>query len=127
MSDHYEPELGQLCFGNPTGEYPVPQYAAALISGIAAAIEIAFWNREQREWDRCEDPRIKGLVFRPYYWGDDDEHAVLPNLEFEGIEIRWYKYIGRGMSVNKALSEKEWCDWYTNLYNLIQKQEGDDI
>lgn len=45
-------------------------------------------------------------------WRNDNNHAddcreVLANFKYGDIEIRWYKYIGRGMSVNREVSRGE--------------------
>lgn len=62
-------ELGQMVFGNPWGEYECPHWVDALVRELLREIERVFWNKNQREWDRCEDPKIPGVEFRPYYWG----------------------------------------------------------
>lgn len=36
-----------------------------------------------------------------------DCREVVPNFKCDDLEIRWYKYIGRGMSVNREASRKE--------------------
>lgn len=45
-------------------------------------------------------------------WRMDHDHAsncreVLPNFKCGDLEIRWYKYISRGMSVNREVSREE--------------------
>jgi len=45
-------------------------------------------------------------------WRSANDHAhdcreVLPNFRCGDIEIRWYKYIGRGMSVNRPVTRRE--------------------
>lgn len=35
-----------------------------------------------------------------------------PNFQFEDVEIRWYKWPGRGMSTNKDWTPTEWRDWF---------------
>ena len=49
------------------------------------------------------------FVLRPYYWGDDDRIADLPNFVYkpDNITISWYKYPMRGAYMNKALNEYE--------------------
>ena len=107
-------ELGQALFGNPVGEYDMPEYATALLHTLLHQMEIEFWKREQKNWERYEDPQIPGIVYRPYCWCNcGDEHtpecpARLSNFEYDGVEIRWYKYPGRGMTCNKELTPNEW-------------------
>lgn len=114
-------ELGQLMYGNPTGEYPTKNYQDALILSLLNEMDRVFWNKNQKEWDRFEDPCFVGVVFRPYYWGDDETKAALPNLmfAFSDQEIRWYKHPGRSMSVKFDWSANEWLKWYEDAYQLI--------
>lgn len=58
-----EPELGQLVFGNPIGAYESPDWVDALVNAVLNEIERVFWNKNQREWNRFEDPRIPGVEF----------------------------------------------------------------
>ena len=111
----YEPELGQLSFGCPWGATEAPEYVTALLEHILCAIEIAFSNREQREWGQFEDPGIDGITFRPYYWGEDAAEAALPNFVLNAQpeqEVRWYKWPGRGMSVTQDWTPERWVAWF---------------
>src|SRR3989338_4395231 len=52
-------------------------------------------------------------------WRKSNDHApdckeVLPNFRCDNLEIRWYKYIGRGMSVNREVSRKELREIFEN-------------
>lgn len=125
----YEPELGQTLFGNPVGEYDVPEFARALLRGIMREIERVYWNIHQKNWDGTTDPGIPGLTIRPYWWGEcecENEctcEASLPNLECGGLELRWYKYFGRGMSTTRTWSTTEWAQWYAETLELVRKQD----
>lgn len=98
----YEPEIGQAVFGNPTSEFKfssMPDYW--VIQHMLLLIE------------HYADVGFKNDVFEinPYYWGDDDEEVEKPNFKHynSGLEIRWYKYIGRGMSCNQHVCPD--CFW----------------
>lgn len=41
---------------------------------------------------------------------DPSCRIVMPNFRCGAVEVRWYKYIGRGMSVNREVSRSEWRD-----------------
>lgn len=110
MSDH--PELGQLAFGNPTGNYPCPHWCDALVREVLRQIEIWFFNKNQRAWDLQEDPTIPGVECRPYYWGDDETEAARPNLSFDGVEVRWYKHPMRGSSLNVEAEPYGMVEWF---------------
>lgn len=120
-----EPELGQMLFGAPTGEYGTSELGDACVKHVLAEIDRVFWNRNQKKWDRYEDPKIPGVTFRPYYWGDDEPEAALPNLTIDGspVEIRWYKYPMRGGSVNLDLTPDAWQEWLNLSIRTIQKAD----
>jgi hypothetical protein len=121
----YTPELGQLLFGCPTGRYDVPDYGVALIEWCMKEIERVYWNRNQREWDRYTDPQIPGIIYRPYYWGDDEVEMELPNFQLEGnqFEIRWYKHCWRGVSCNINYTPGQWVEWFDEVIKRIQRYD----
>lgn len=118
-------ELGQAIFGNPTGDFGMPPYADALLGGLLDEIERVYWNREQKAWEKYEDPSIPGIVFRPYYWGDDEEKAALPNFEVEGNpqKVRWYKHAKRGTNCEFEYSPEEWARWFDCAYAHIKAED----
>jgi hypothetical protein len=120
--NEYTPELGQYCYGNAYGQYEMPQYAIVLLQGILQYISITVWNRDQVEWDKYTDPGIPGIEYRPYWWGNEDApEATMPNLGCGGVKVFWYKYPGRGMSVDKNLSPAEWAEWFNACLAAIDK------
>ena len=86
-------ELGNLIFGNSRGEYlvdPRSDYQDAFC-------EFLFANG----FDGYGFKGDSGACFendtfavRPYYWGEDENIAALPNFTYKptGLEIKWYKY-----------------------------------
>lgn len=118
-------ELGQLIYGNPTGDYGTRNYQDALVLSLLDEIERVYWNKYQAEWNRHDDPKLVGVEFRPYYWGDTEEEAIKPNLKFifSEQEIRWYKHPGRSMSVTIDWTPDEWVQWYENAYQLINAND----
>lgn len=119
------PELGQMLHGNPTGNYGTTEWVNALISALLVEIERVYWNNNQKEWEASEDPGLNGVVFRPYYWGDDPHEAELPNLKFifSDQEIRWYKHPGRGMSCTLLWTPEEWIEWFNLGLQAIRLNE----
>lgn len=56
----------------------------------------------------CDCPRQQELE----QFAGENSHApqcpaILPNFRCGDLEIRWYKYIGRGMSVNRQVTREE--------------------
>lgn len=123
----YGPELGQAAFGCPWAQYEVPTYAEALLLYLLDEVGRTFWNRFQAEWNKHDDPEVPGLEYHHYYWGNDEDEAAKPNFKFEDIEIRWYKYPGRGMSCTKKLTVQEWAEWFTRCLAVIVAQDKCDL
>lgn len=117
-----------MAFGNPTGEFASPEYVDAFIDYILYRMELIFWNREQRQWDRTEDPKILGIEFRPYWWGDEDsEEADKPNLAFGEAHIRWYKHPGRGQTVNVDWKPDQWVEWFDAVQSALTSAGKEDL
>ena len=117
--------LGQIMHGNPPGNYETMNYQDALIESLLGNIDRVFWNRYQKEWDRHEDPKMVGVEFRPYFWGDDEMEASKPNLKFifSEQEVRWYKHPGRGVTVTLDWTPELWVNWYESAYQLIDAND----
>jgi len=102
----YEPELGQMCFGQPSQELECPTYVEAALEYLA---ESFFYNKDIS----VENPfrntgwQWSNKVFEvnAYNW---DEDKIQPfNFKYKDIEVSWYKYLGRGMSINREVTEIE--------------------
>ena len=117
-----EPELGQMIFGCPTGSFELDDHADALLMAILREVGRVYWNKNQAEWHYAHTG-IPGLETRPYYWGDDDKEAAKPNLKYKNVEVRWYKYPGRSMSVNKNMTVDQWAAWFYAVLAAVRKFE----
>src|SRR3990167_2372596 len=105
-------EMGQMVFGNPVGEFTCPEYIEALIAYIFEEIDRVYWNKNQKKWNKDENPKVKGIEFRPYYWGERNKEAIKPNFKYKEVEVRWYKHFGRSVTLNVSKTEKEWIKWF---------------
>ena len=123
-----ELELGQMIFGNPAGGFGTDEYTDALVKYLLSEIGRIYWNKNQDEWDYHDDPGLKGVEFRPYYWGDDNKEAEKPNLKFSHSpqEIRRYKHPGRGQSSSLKMDEKQWREWFEGALKVIRENEDED-
>jgi len=126
----YEPELGQMMFGNVYDEFDLgehEQYVARKLYDLSETL--GKMNPEEQahgllggEWGYGQDFKNDVFEMHHYYWGDctcgaeeaEEERPhdptcpiVLPNFRCGEIEIRWYKYIGRGMTINQKVTRKE--------------------
>lgn len=118
-------EIGQMLFGTKTGTFVTEEWQDALIEALLSEIDRVYWNVNQKEWDRINDPEIKGLQFNAYYWGESEEVGARPNFKFDMSpqEIRWYKYPGRGQTCTVDMKPEEWIDWFNKGLKIIRKKE----
>jgi hypothetical protein len=101
----YEPELGQLCFGQPWKQYEASNLVIAALDLINRELCRIQWNIHQKEYDspfhntgnsfRCDSFEVMA-----YDWGDDEQPY---NFKWKDVEISWYKYHGRGETVNQDI------------------------
>ena len=97
-------EMGNLIFGNSRGEYhvePREDYQEAFCNFLKNnGFEFDGYYGKQ---DKFENDTF---IIRPYYWGNDDKLAELPNFVYKptGLEISWYKYPMRDAYSNQDVS-----------------------
>lgn len=100
---NYEPELGQMAFGQPWQAVDCPTCVHDALMALSEA------------WDvlRADDnpfcntaARYDGTVFNAhaYDWGDDEQPF---NFAWRDLRVSWYKYLGRGMSANRNVADTE--------------------
>ena len=102
-------ELGNMIFGNSRGVYhvePREEYQDAFCDFLdEIGCDCYGWNHHiagnKTETDK--------FIVRPYYWGDDEAKAELPNFVYKptGLEIRWYKYPMRDAYSNQDVSVED--------------------
>lgn len=105
MSD-YQPELGQMIFGQPTQKFSVPEIMEAALFHIRHRLDTVMWNIHQREYANPfgnTGSTFKNDVFEAnaYSWSDDLQPF---NFAWKDLRISWYKYLGRGMSANMEIT-----------------------
>lgn len=106
--NHYQPELGQLVFGQPTQQFAVPDIMTAVLEKLATEYERVGWNIHQKE---IENPfynsgpayNLKTDVFEvwAYSWTTDDQPF---NFAWRDLRVSWYKWCGRGASSNVEIT-----------------------
>ena len=101
-------ELGNLIFGNSRGNYQIPrdEFQDAFIEFLD---NHGFDSYGYHEGDSNVPFETDVFSIRPYYWGDDEKIAALPNFVFKpkGIEISWYKYPMRDAYCSHDLTLQE--------------------
>ena len=116
-------ELGNLLFGNSRGNF---------------LIERGPW--EDVFYDFLHDNGFDGygykndstdLVFenetfsiRPYYWGDDETIAELPNFVYKptGFTISWYKYPFRDAYASHDISDETFYEMLKDCERSLRKE-----
>lgn len=101
----YEPELGQMIFGQPYKTFRVSNIVDAALCRIRDSLDRVMWNVHQKEYEspfgntgnsfKCDTFEVCA-----YSWGDEEQPF---NFKWRDVEISWYKYLGRGMSANKEI------------------------
>lgn len=125
-----------LMRNEPYQTYEATDFHEALLFAIAREIGRVHHNHYQSSWDRwSDDPHIPGIRWRRYVYqcdcpeSDDGfiprhlENCIVsqPNFQFEDVEFNWYKYPGRGMSVNKEWATDEWRQWFDRCITKIRE------
>lgn len=107
MGEIYEPELGQMIFGQPHKRFAVSEIVIAALAAIDTELSRVMWNIEQREYaspfgntgNEFQCPEFK---VEAYSWNDDYEQPF--NFKWRDLEISWYKWFGRGTSSNVEIT-----------------------
>ena len=115
-------ELGNILFGHSRGQYhivPREDYQEIFFAFMDANGFDSYGFYKQAEkytggkippWSAQHDQfENDTFVIRPYYWGEDEEKAELPNFVYKPtrLEIRWYKYPMRDAYCNQDISIDE--------------------
>jgi hypothetical protein len=127
VSKTYEPELGQMVYGNPPSEVDFNMLER---STLMESMVLVLANKATGDEKYAIHPETRTFendtfVLNPYYWGDNDATSALPNFlhKASGFELRWYKYIGRGMSVNRRVTLAEFQAIFDECMASLAKVE----
>lgn len=106
MTTTFEPELGQMVFGQPYKQYAVPEIAEAAFMAIANELDRVMGNIHQRDYENPFNNtgnRFECPVFKvhAYSWSDDEQPW---NFKWGDLEVSWYKWCGRGASSNMPIT-----------------------
>jgi len=106
----YLPEIGQLCWGQPWQEHIASPLLIAALRGIQSELDRVMWNRNQEEY---ESPfantgnRFECEVFKAHAYSWDETVEQEFNFSWRDFRVSWYKYLGRGTSTNRPISNDE--------------------
>lgn len=92
-----------MIFGQPHKEHATSNLVEAALQRISYELDRVMWNVNQEQYSspfsntgnsfKCETFEVEA-----YSWNDEVEQPY--NFKWRGVEISWYKYLGRGMSAN---------------------------
>lgn len=99
-----------------------PRYVTALFEHVVSEIGRVYGNRFQEEWDHytTPDPKIPGMIIRPYNWNDHEEDEPA-NFEFLGVRIWWRRYPERAEWSDKDFTPTQWVEWFDQCVSEISK------
>ena len=102
----YEPELGQMAFGQPTQQLKVSQEVESAMTALANAWDVmsSTDNPFSNTAAQFNGSRVR---VHAYSWG---ENAQPWNLAWRDFRVSWYKYCGRGMSMNRETCREEMAE-----------------
>lgn len=112
----YEPELGQLVFGQPSQRYQAPDDLEYALDAIRGCLDAALRYRGHDIGSFDSPFSNSGAAFRcpvfgvwSYQWGDKEEQPCNFYHWPSKLKVSWYKWCGRGLSVDRRVDE-HFCD-----------------
>ena len=103
-------ELGNMFFGNSRGEFSIPRFVG-YEDHIERLVDVSTKTGYSPLGRRMIEEGFENETFaiRPYYWGDDDAIAELPNFHFKPSDyrVKWYKYPLRDSYQNQELTVEQ--------------------
>lgn len=102
-------------------------FVTVVLRGIEEELERVMWNITQEDYsspfgNTGNSFRNEVFEVHAYDWGDDRQDY---NFRYKDIEISWYKYLGRGMYLNREVSlgelYKMWGDCVASLLKMEEK------
>lgn len=124
MTD-YIPELGQAVFGQPHKELEVPRIVEAALLMISEELNRVQSNKYS-DWNNPFDNtgnKYECPIFtvEAYSWNED--YAQPFNFKWRGFQVSWYKYFGRGMSMNREISSMELIYMLNECMDYLDKED----
>ena len=118
-------QLALLCFSpNTIHYYDCPDYVVALLRDIARKLDVVMWNSKQKEYDNPfgntgNDFMCDTFEVHAYNWNEDINQPY--NFKCGDIEISWYKYLGRGCTMNNKWSQSAMIEMYNKCMKALDK------
>lgn len=127
MGNEYEPELGQLVFGQPWQEYDAPELLISVLRSIDTMLETVLWNIHQEQYVspfsntganfKCNNT----FEVQAYSWNEDINQEW--NFKWKDLRVSWYKHLKRGTTVNRLIEPDEIAELLKDCYGALIKYE----
>ena len=99
----YQPELGQMCFGQPWQQRECPEKVKSALDALQFA-----WYAARRDGNPFSNTgaQFDGDKFKvnAYSWNDEEQEF---NFAWRDVRVSWYKYLGRGTTINREMADDE--------------------
>lgn len=126
-------ELGQACFGNKWSQYNAPDFITAGFLLLEHEIQRVEWNIRQKSFETplgggawcgsIDSYKNKVFEIHPYYWGEHKHLSNRPNFKCGRFEVRWYKYMGRGMTMNMNVDANKFFKIIGRCMKYLQSKD----
>lgn len=111
---------------NTSNKHKTKPYQDALILYLLDEIDRAYWNKREESWDGISDPKIPGVTFRYYYFGEDPVERLRPNFafDFSPQEVTWFRHPGRNMKCALDWTSEGWVEWFDTALEVINSDDA---
>lgn len=126
----FEPELGQALFGQPYREYEVSNLLEAALVQIDNELSRVMWNVNQSEYPSPFGNTGNSFVcdvFEVYAYSWNEDVPQPYNFRWRDVDVSWYKYLGRGMSVNQELTNDKISKLLDECLTAVRNMDRTDL
>lgn len=130
MGDNYEPEIGQMLFGQPWQSQDASELLIAALSAIDDELNRIMWNIHQVQYDSPFSntgqsfKELDEFQIEAYSW--NEEYQQPWNFKWQDIEVSWYKHMRRGTSVNREVKPDEIANLLEACLAALHKYEREN-
>jgi hypothetical protein len=104
MNKH-QPELGQALFGQPHQIYGCPAFIVHVLEVISNTWEQ--FHRDEPNPFSNSGYRYNGVKFSVHAYSWNEEENQEWNFKWRDVRISWYKWCGRGTTMNRRIRQEE--------------------
>jgi hypothetical protein len=125
---NFQPELGHMAFGQAWEEYEASNLLIAALDAIDRELDRVMGNITQKSYpspfsNTGNDFKCDVFEVDAYSWSDNEQPF---NFKWKDVIVKWYKWLGRGTSVNQKLSNDKISEMLEDCLSAIQKYEKEN-